>query len=134
QRTHVPQGQPGQYSAGRECQSRYDASHAVRRVHETASGVNPISATAQIRVPILAATLFLSAFLLFICQPMVGKMLLPYLGGAAAVWTICVLFFQFMLLLGYVYAHLIARLDDMRTQIAIHAVVLSITLALLPIR
>ena len=52
---------------------------------------------------------FLSAFLLFMCQPMVGKMLLPYFGGAANVWTTCVLFFQFMLLLGYVYAHLLAR-------------------------
>src|SRR6267154_951356 len=67
---------------------------------------------------VLAATLFLSAFLLFVCQPMVGKMLLPYLGGAAAVWTTCVLFFQFMLLLGYVYAHLLARAADMRKQIA----------------
>ena len=52
---------------------------------------------------ILAATLFLSAFLLFMCQPMVGKMLLPYLGGAAAVWTTCVLFFQIVLLGGYAY-------------------------------
>jgi hypothetical protein len=48
--------------------------------------------------------------LLFLVQPMVGKMLLPYLGGAAGVWTTCVLFFQAMLLAGYVYAHLIARL------------------------
>src|SRR3989442_1343927 len=43
-------------------------------------------------------TLFASAFLLFVCQPLVGKMVLPFLGGAAAVWTTCVLFFQVMLL------------------------------------
>src|SRR5262245_4344595 len=86
------------------------------------------------RIRILAATLFLSAFLLFICQPMVGKMLLPYLGGAAAVWTTCVLFFQFMLLLGYVYAHLLARVADVRKQIIVHAIVLFLPLAFLPIR
>src|SRR5262245_604459 len=86
------------------------------------------------RIRIVAATLFLSAFLLFICQPMVGKMLLPFLGGAAGVWTTCVLFFQFMLLLGYVYAHLLARLSDVRKQILTHAAVLLLPLAFLPIR
>ena len=65
---------------------------------------------------------------------MVGKMLLPYLGGAAAVWTTCVLFFQLMLLIGYVYAHLLARTADMRKQIATHAVVLLLPLAFLPIQ
>jgi hypothetical protein len=65
---------------------------------------------------------------------MVGKMLLPYLGGAAAVWTTCVLFFQFMLLLGYVYAHLLSRIDDTRKQMIIHALVLLLPLAFLPIR
>src|SRR5262245_1011599 len=64
---------------------------------------------------------------------MVGKMLLPYLGGAAAVWTTCVLFFQCMLLLGYVYAHLVARLTDIRKQIIIHALMLLLPLAFLPI-
>jgi len=83
---------------------------------------------------ILAATLFLSAFLLFMCQPMVGKMLLPYLGGAAAVWTTCVLFFQFMLLLGYVYAHLLSRVRDVRKQVLSHTAVLLLPLAFLPIR
>jgi hypothetical protein len=50
---------------------------------------------------LLAATLLLSAFLLFCFQPMVGKMVLPFLGGAASVWTTAVLFFQLMLLAGY---------------------------------
>src|SRR5689334_10664103 len=87
----------------------------------------------QVSLQVLAATLFLSAFLLFVCQPMVGKMLLPYLGGAAAVWTTCVLFFQFMLLLGYLYAHAVARLSDLRKQVAIHVLVLLTPLAFLPI-
>jgi SAM-dependent methyltransferase len=65
---------------------------------------------------------------------MVGKMLLPYLGGAAAVWTTCVLFFQAMLLLGYVYAHLLSRINDTRRQVIVHVVVLLLPLAFLPIR
>jgi SAM-dependent methyltransferase len=65
---------------------------------------------------------------------MVGKMLLPHLGGAASVWTTCVLFFQTMLLLGYVYAHLLARVNDLRKQLVTHAVVLLLPLAFLPLR
>src|SRR4030095_735102 len=68
------------------------------------------------------------------CQPMVGKMMLPYLGGAASVWTTCVLFFQFMLLLGYMYAHLLSRIADMRTQFVVHGIVLISALVFLPIR
>ncbi len=77
-------------------------------------------------------TLFASAFLLFVCQPMVGKMVLPFLGGAAAVWTTCVLFFQVMLLAGYVYAHALGRVDDVRKQILTHGVVLLLPIAFLP--
>ena len=83
-------------------------------------------------MPILATTLFASAFLLFVCQPMVGKMVLPYLGGAAAVWTTCVLFFQAMLLAGYVYAHLLGRASDVRKQIVTHAFVLLLPFSFLP--
>jgi len=79
-------------------------------------------------------TLFASAFLLFVCQPMVGKMVLPFLGGAAAVWTTCVLFFQVMLLAGYVYAHALGRVDDVRKQILTHGVVLLLPIAFLPIQ
>ncbi|PYS54391.1 MAG: hypothetical protein DMG13_08525 [Acidobacteria bacterium] len=63
---------------------------------------------------------------------MVGKMVLPHLGGAAAVWTTCVLFFQAMLLAGYVYAHLLGRASDVRKQILTHALVLLLPLAFLP--
>jgi K+-transporting ATPase KdpF subunit len=52
-----------------------------------------------------AATIFVSAFLLFLVQPVVAKEILPWFGGSAAVWTTCILFFQMVLLLGYlVYA------------------------------
>jgi len=48
----------------------------------------------------LAATIFTSATILFLVQPMVGKILLPYLGGTPAVWNTCMLFFQALLLAG----------------------------------
>jgi SAM-dependent methyltransferase len=64
---------------------------------------------------------------------MVGKMVLPYLGGAASVWTTCVLFFQAMLLAGYIYAHVLGRIADVRKQIIAHAVVLLLPLVFLPI-
>src|SRR5262245_5588187 len=86
-----------------------------------------------LRLLTIAATIFLSSFLLFLCQPMVGKMFLPYFGGTASVWTTCVLFFQFMLLMGYLYAHLLARIPEMWKQIVLHAVVVTIALGTLPI-
>ena len=81
---------------------------------------------------LMALTLFLSAFLLFWCEPMVGKMVLPFVGGAAAVWSICILFFQIVLLAAYFYAHLLGRLH-FRVQLIVHTVVLSTSLAFLPI-
>src|SRR5262245_35722280 len=85
-------------------------------------------------VLITGSTLFASAFLLFWCEPMVGKMVLPLAGGTAAVWTTCLLFFQIMLLAGYLYAHWLARLRDIRHQFLIHALVLITAVAFLPIR
>src|SRR5262249_49945608 len=82
---------------------------------------------------LFAPTIFLSAFLLFCCEPMVGKMMLPFLGGAASVWITCLLFFQLMLLTGYGYAHALERYADVRTQIAIHGGLMLITVLFLPI-
>ena len=66
-----------------------------------------------------AAAIFLSAFLLFQVQPLAGKELLPWFGGSAAVWSACLLFFQAVLFLGYLYAHLIGtRLAPRRQGIA----------------
>src|SRR5437588_12653006 len=56
-----------------------------------------------------ALTIFLSAFLLFQVEPLVAKIILPWFGGVAAVWTVCLLFFQVVLLLGYLYAHQLTR-------------------------
>src|SRR3954466_5608533 len=54
---------------------------------------------------VFALTLFTSATLLFIIEPMVGKMMLPLLGGTPAVWNTCMVFFQAVLLAGYAYSH-----------------------------
>jgi hypothetical protein len=79
-----------------------------------------------------AATIFISAFLLFLVQPLLAKQILPWFGGAAIVWTTCMVFFQLVLLLGYAYAHAIARLGP-RAQFAIHAALLVASAAFLPI-
>jgi hypothetical protein len=80
-----------------------------------------------------AATLFLSAFLLFSVQPLLAKYLLPWFGGTPAVWSSCMLFFQVMLLAGYGYAHLVAGRRSARAQACIHLFVLAGSLAALPI-
>ncbi|NOT63657.1 MAG: fused MFS/spermidine synthase [Acidobacteria bacterium] len=67
-----------------------------------------------------ALTLLLNALLLFLVQPMIAKTLLPYLGGTSAVWNTCVLFFQFMLLGGYGYSHVITKKLALKPQIALH--------------
>src|SRR5437762_7912037 len=84
-------------------------------------------------VLLFAPTIFLSAFLLFCSEPMVGKMMLPFLGGAASVWITCLLFFQLMLLAGYGYAHALERYARVRTQIGVHALMMLTVFLFLPI-
>src|SRR5271165_71999 len=80
---------------------------------------------AALLLPSYTATLFLSAGLLFFVQPMVAKMMLPHLGGSPSVWNTSMCFFQATLLLGYIYAHLLATRFGRLAQAAIHAVVLA---------
>jgi hypothetical protein len=77
--------------------------------------------------------IFLSAFLLFQVQPMIAKIILPWFGGAAAVWIVCLLFFQVMLLLGYSYAHALTQWVPSRVQGWVHGVVVATSLLVLPI-
>jgi SAM-dependent methyltransferase len=77
-----------------------------------------------------ALTLFTSATLLFLVQPMIGKMILPLLGGTPEVWNTCMVFFQAMLLAGYAYAHATTRWLGVRRQAAVHLFVLVIPLIL----
>ncbi len=80
-----------------------------------------------------AVTIFLSAFLLFQVQPLIAKIILPWFGGSAAVWSAALLFFQLVLLAGYAYAHLLIRFVPARIQMLVHAPLLLISCALLPI-
>src|SRR5258706_12846119 len=86
------------------------------------------------RVPatLFAATILLSAFLLFQVQPLLAKLILPWFGGSAAVWTSCMLFFQMALLGGYAYAHWLNGQPASR-QTWIHAGMLAISFLSLPI-
>ncbi len=73
---------------------------------------------------LFAFTLFTSATLLFLVQPMIGKMLLPFLGGTPAVWNTCMVFFQALLLAGYGYAHATTAWLGARRQAVLHLAVL----------
>ena len=77
-------------------------------------------------------TIVTSAFLLFLVQPIIAKQILPWFGGTAAVWTVCVVFFQSVLLAGYAYAHLLSRRST-RVQALLHTTLLVVSLATLPI-
>ena len=84
-------------------------------------------------MPLHASTVFVSAFLLFLVQPILAKQILPWFGGAAIVWTLCMVFFQLVLLLGYAYAHWLTSRVKGEKQVWIHAALLAASLAFLPI-
>src|ERR671933_718706 len=73
---------------------------------------------------LFACALFMSALLLFWVQPLVGKMVLPLLGGTPAVWNTCLLFFQALLLAGYAYALALTRWLSQRAQVFLHVALL----------
>ncbi len=79
-----------------------------------------------------AGTIFLSAFLLFLVQPIIAKQILPWFGGSAAVWTTCLVFFQSTLLAGYAYADLTTRLGQKR-QTWLHIGLMVLSIVTLPI-
>ena len=80
-----------------------------------------------------ALTIFSSAFLLFQVQPIIARMILPWFGGSAAVWATCMLFFQVVLLLGYLYAHWSIRYLRPKQQAILHVVLLGLSILLLPV-
>lgn len=80
-----------------------------------------------------AATIFSSAFLLFLVQPLVSKHILPWFGGSASVWATCLVFFQSVLLLGYAYSDRVTRWLRPSRQVGLHAVLLLASLFALPV-
>ena len=79
------------------------------------------------------AAIFVSALLLFSVQPLFTKMVLPRLGGSPAVWSVAMVFFQSLLLAGYVYAHLLMRIKSRLIPIAVHLVLLIVAFVTLPL-
>jgi SAM-dependent methyltransferase len=92
----------------------------------------PLSSSQRVPAVLFGATILLSAFLLFQVQPLLAKLILPWFGGAAAVWTSCLLFFQVALLAGYAYAHWLSQQAGTR-QAVIHLALLALSLLFLPI-
>lgn len=84
-------------------------------------------------VVLFASTLFISATLIFILQPLFGKLMLPLLGGSPAVWNACMAFYQVVLFLGYLYVHLLSSKYSIHRQIQIHSVVIILSLVTLPV-
>jgi len=84
-------------------------------------------------MPLFALTIFASAFLLFLVQPIVAKQILPWFGGSAAVWTTCLVFFQSALTAGYAYADVLARRLSPARQALVHSALLAASLLALPI-
>jgi SAM-dependent methyltransferase len=82
---------------------------------------------------LFGATVFLGAFLLFLIEPLIAKLILPWFGGGAAVWATCLVFFQSALLLGYFYADATSRRLAPRRQAALHIALLVVSLICLPV-
>lgn len=81
---------------------------------------------------LFATSAFFGAALLFHLEPFVGKSLLPWYGGTPAVWNTCVFFFQLLLLLGYLYAHVLIKVLKTSHQFLVHAAVSVAALLTLP--
>jgi hypothetical protein len=82
---------------------------------------------------IYASTIAVSAFLLFLVQPIIAKQILPWFGGSAAVWTTCMVFFQLVLLAGYFYSDLVINKLKPKAQATLHGSLVLASLAFLPI-
>ena len=111
-------------AAGRAAPQFLDGGVGVR----AGSAAKPHGAAALYGVAV-----FVAAFLLFQVEPIMGRLILPWFGGSAAVWTVTVLFFQVVLVLGYLYAHLLVRYVRPDRQMYVHVPVLLASLAVLPI-
>jgi membrane protein implicated in regulation of membrane protease activity len=111
-------------------------SQSPRRMSSFDAAVSPATSVPRLfrfAPAIFAATLFVSALLLFAVQPMFTKMVLPKLGGAPAIWSVAMVFFQAALLLGYAYAHWLTRFFTARTGALIHLGVLGLAALSLPL-
>lgn len=101
---------------------------SISNTATTASTANSSSKMTPLALPVYTVTIFLSAFLLFGVQPMFTKMVMPVLGGTPAVWSVAMVFFQSVLLLGYAYAHGLTRWLDPRVAAVVHLALMAVVL------
>ena len=99
----------------------------------TSSIIPDITKSHHVTRLLFPLTMFMSAALLFVMQPIAAKVLLPVFGGTPAVWTVCMLFFQTMLLLGYAYAWCLSRFERSIAWRAIHLLMCLVSLSALPL-
>ena len=102
------------------------------------ASLDDISTSRVDRGPVLLSvvftlTIFISASLLFFVQPLFAKLVLPHIGGAPAVWTTAMLFFQMVLLGGYIYAHVLTKYAPLRWQLPVHLAFWALALTFLPL-
>ena len=83
---------------------------------------------------LFATTVFASAALVFMVEPMIAKLVLPLLGGGPSVWNTSLAFFQVALLAGYGYAHALQRLRALKAQAVVHGLALAAAALALPLR
>src|SRR5947208_2762877 len=102
-------------------------------LHDPAVRSFSAAPSARYGLTVFAVTLFSSALLLFAVQPMFTKMVLPILGGSPSVWSVAMVFFQACLLIGYAYAHLLARTLSVGRGALVHLAVLAVAALTLPI-
>src|SRR5215208_230354 len=102
---------------------RGNAQRTAQRTEPSAPAASALSA----RALSYALAIFLGSTLLFLLEPIAAKRLVPLLGGSAAVWTACLVFFQTALLLGYYVAHLLVTRTTLRTQVTVYVGLLALS-------
>jgi len=102
--------------------------------HDGATGAaEPRSRAAAVAAAVFSVTIFVNAALLFTLEPMFTKMVLPLLGGTPSVWNTCLLFFQIILLGGYLYAHVAEERLGPRAQAGVHLALVALAAVVLPV-
>lgn len=105
--------------------TRGRARRTAQRVEQSAPPPMPLPRSG--RVLSYALAIFLGSTLLFLLEPIAAKRLVPLLGGSAAVWTACLVFFQTALLLGYCVAHLLVTRTSPRMQVTVYIALLALS-------
>ncbi len=113
-------------------QVRWGTVESRQPMNAPGTSTAPVRESQRLGGWVFAPTILLSAFLLFQVQPLIAKLILPWFGGSAAVWTTCMLFFQMALLGGYAYAHWLRGLDG-RAATIVHLLLLGCSILFLPI-